>query len=257
MLAGIDSAQALTPAMLTGAATALRQPVNVRTTYLDAFGGGKAEVALAHAHGAAVLLCANSTSPAMVQGTLEDGVRYGEAQALLARSLGAPRGTLLAFDIEASWQPQEAWIGGVATGIVEAGYTPCAYCSLRAPATTNALLAAHLHWLAVREHLGLWAATPCLRSGGAWPGGLPSGSPDSLPGYVTWGWQFAENIALPNGGTVDLDLWQDATPGLWRPPAATTSSAVSKPPAPDLSAVAASLAQAQTAIVAAQGALRA
>jgi len=131
MLLGIDSADRLTPTMIESAATALGRAPQVRVVYLDAYGGGPAEVALAHARGMSVVLCANSTDARAVQGTLEDGLRYGESQAVLARRLGAPPGTLLAVDIEAPWSPVEAWIGGVATGIVEAGYTPCVYGSLR------------------------------------------------------------------------------------------------------------------------------
>lgn len=254
---GIDSAQALTDEMISASASVLRSPVGVRVVYLDAFAGGRAEVALAHAHGAAVVLCCNSTTTGLVAGTLEDGLRYGEGQCMLAADLGAPRGTLVAVDIEASYQPSEAWLGGVVTGIVERGYTPCVYGALTAPGTANALLAAHLHWLAVREHLVLWSATPCVQSGGPWYRDVPwVWDADRLPGFATVGWQFAEGITLPgNGGAVDLDLWQDATPGLWRAP--TNVAPLSHThPSPDVAAIATSLDAAERAIQAAQAALQ-
>ena len=253
MLAGIDSAAPLTPAMLAAAAAALRQPVQVRVQYLDAFAQGRAGIALAHEHGCAVVLTANSTTVALVRGDYAEGLAYGHAQAALARSLGAPPGVGIVVDVEAADAPMPDWIAGVVYALLAEGYLPVIYCSLRAPRTVNALLQAPVHYPAMHRAT-VWTATPCLQSGGHWDRGTPEWQADHRPGYTTAGWQYAENITLPDGSAVDLDLWQDGTPGLWRPPSATPVP--SAPRGPDLPAVAASLAEAQRAILSAQGALR-
>lgn len=211
---GFDSAQGLTPELISAVRQTCGQDPKVRVTYLDAFGGGREEVSLAHQHGMAVVLCANSTSAAEVSGTLEDGLRYAEGQALIAREkLGAPEGTLIVVDVEAEWSPSGDWIAGCVYGMLAKGYQPGLYGSLRSARTTNALLRAQLAYYAVRERLVLWSATPTTT---VWDG-MPQWRADHLPGLRTVGWQFAESIAVP-GGTVDLDLWDASTPGLWMAP---------------------------------------
>ena len=225
-VAGIDSAEALSPEMIAAAGVALHQPVAVVNVYLDQFAGGKPAIALAHEHGAAVTLTANSTTVALVRGDYAEGLAYGHAQAALARSLGAPAGAGVVVDIEAVDAPTPDWIAGVVYALLAEGYLPVVYCSLRAPATVNALLQAPVHYPAMHRAT-LWTATPCLQSGGRWDRGVPAWQADHRAGYTVVGWQFAESITLPGGLAVDIDLWDGTYAGLWRPPA--TAPAKSAP----------------------------
>jgi len=223
---GFDSAAPLSPALLAAADRTLRQPARVRAEYLDSFSQGRAGVELAHQHGLAVLLVANSTTIRLVRGDYTEGLAYGHAQAALARDLGAPPGTGIVVDIEAVFQPTPEWLAGVVYAWLVEGCEPLVYCSLRQPASVNTLLAAHMHYPAMR-HVTIWSATPCLQSGGAWDRGLPEWQANHIPGYATVGWQFAEGVDTGDGA-VDLDLWDGAMRGLWLPERPMT------PPAPDV-----------------------
>ena len=253
MLAGIDSAETLSPAMLDAAGVALHQPVRVVNVYLDAYAGGRPAIALAHEHGAAVTLTANSTTVALVRGDYAEALAYGHGQAALARSLGAPAGVGVAVDIEAVDAPTPDWIAGVVYALLAEGYLPIIYCSLRAPASVNALLQAPVHYPAMHRAT-IWTATPCLQSGGRWDRGVPAWQADHLAGYAVVGWQFAESVALTGGGgSVDLDLWDEAYTGLWRAPAAAPPS---DPAGPDVALARVAVADVQAAAERAAAALR-
>ena len=246
MLLGWDSADPAAELWDTAEAK-VGQPLRVRTVYLDLFSGGQAEITLVHARGAAVILCANSTNAGMVTGTLPDGLAYGETQARVAESLGAPPGVGITVDIEASWAPSADWVAGWVYGILARGYRPLVYGSLRAAPTITALLTAYTRYAAVRDHLAVWSATPVL----GWQNHVPEWAPDHLiPGVPTVGWQFAEGVPVGTGA-IDIDLWDEQYPGLWWPPAVSA-----QPSQPDIPTALAALRSAQAALNQAVHALR-
>jgi hypothetical protein len=159
-----------------------------------------------HNAGLSLWLIYNNTTPKLVGGTLDSGMTEAKVAAYAAAALGAPPGTAIAADIEASWYPSREWIAGWTYGLVRHGYAPYVYGSPGSPAFVQAASGAAHEYRTVGLRLRLWVAK--------WAS-LTDAEPPSIEGVKTGAWQYDGNVSLPIGVEADLSRWYDVG-ALWK-----------------------------------------
>lgn len=211
----IDSANRLLPSVLGSARTLLGTAPAGAVRYLAEYAVTRQEVEFAHSQGLALGLCWNGATGADVAGTRALGTTHGRRAVVAARGLGAPDGTALILDVEASWNPTADFLAGYADAVHTEGFTAGFYGAASSSPFVTAFSAAAAADPAASGAV-LWDA--------AWEtaGTLPHPLPTSLAGRTIAGrqcalWQFAGGVA---SDTLDLTLADAALPGFWRPPTA-------------------------------------
>jgi len=175
-----------------------------------------AEAAFLHSKNCKILLIYFDTTATGVRGSYQDGQNDANKAIGYADGLNVPGGVAIYADIEAGWQPSQAWIQGWSDAMFDSKYAGAggfyANTLSQAPAYfNNAYCAAFNADDKMQISVGLiYASEPepgCTGASNA-PAFAPA-SPPCNPGAVVL-WQYAENCyAVPNAnglGAFDEDI---------------------------------------------------